>query len=212
MTGIEVKGLRQALRVVESIARQKDFALAKAMNRTLQQVQGWSVDEHLPGVFTLRARGAPWQKPGTKFGFNQKFAGKRKLEARLGSQADWLKLQEKGGTKRAAGHRLAIPTRFWKSKSEIIEAKKKPGRILMRGESSLSAKPFVYAGPRMGAGIYVRTGDGRLPIVKLFAFVDTAKIEGLLDWEDKAENRALARFEENFRDEFRAAIATARTL
>lgn len=212
MTGLEVKGIRQALRVVENLSRQKNFAMAKAMNRTLLEVQGWTVQEHLPGVFTLRAKGAPWQKPGTKMGFNMGFASKMKLEARLGSQADWLELQEKGGTKRAPGHRLAIPTPVWKKRPELLERGRKPKPILKRGEGTLQARPFVYEGPKMGAGIYVRTSEKRLGISKLFAFVDASKIEGLLDWEEKAENRALARFEENFRDEFREAIATARVV
>jgi hypothetical protein len=120
-----IKGLK-------SLQKQIRFAAANACNKTAKEVQDFTINQLLPDEFELRSRGQPWQKPGGKMGFNILYANKETVQAVIGSQADWLKLQESGGVKKVSGHRIAIPTPFWKERKEIMEAKKKPRAILER--------------------------------------------------------------------------------
>jgi len=125
-----LKGADIVLRKLRDMPRQVRFATSSAINETLLVVQAWTLQTALPGQFTLRARGAPWQRPGTKYGFNLKFANRNSLTGVLGSQADWLKQQEEGGIKTVQGHRVAIPTAFWKRREEIMLRQKKPAALL----------------------------------------------------------------------------------
>src|ERR1051326_6265584 len=89
------------IKFVKDLDKQIGFATANALNKTATKVQQFTLTNLLPSKFTLRAKnpGAPWQKPGMKMGFNIKFANRNNLQAVLGSQADFLKLQEEGGDK-----------------------------------------------------------------------------------------------------------------
>lgn len=207
---VHISGLDVAIRRVHDLSKQGRFAMSMAMNNTLKQVQGWTVEELLPGAFVLRSRGSPWFKPRTRFGFNiRPFATKDRLQATMGSQADWLKLQEHGGTKRIAGHRIAIPTRFWKPREEIMEKGKKPRAIVGKNKRGLPNKPFIYAGTKMPAGIYVRSGQARFPLKMLFMFVDSASIKAVLDFEEKAAEQAGSIFQPEFTKAFARALLTA---
>jgi hypothetical protein len=130
MSAIETKGFDKAYKFFEKLPGDVRFATSRAINDIAVEVQKETVNHVLPDKFTLRSKGAPWFKPGNRFGFNAKFSSKDNLQATVGSQADWLKLQEEGGTKQIAGHRLAIPSTEWKPKPEIMAANKKPRAIL----------------------------------------------------------------------------------
>lgn len=250
MSRIIVKGMEKALRTVTDLPKQTRFAAATALNEAAKQIQSNAIDNLLPSTFTLRSKGAPWQRPGTKFGVNiRPFASKTSLTAIVGSQADWLKHQERGGTKTVQGHRLAIPSTFWKRREEIMARNKKPAALLKEYHkakaaeqaavasgararttrhrraasveantarkraaaiSSLAHKPFLYEGPAMPPGIYVRTADGRLPIQRLFKFQDAAVITTNLMFEEKGKALAESRFDANFRKAFMRAVATAK--
>ncbi|MEW6304692.1 MAG: hypothetical protein AB1705_14550 [Verrucomicrobiota bacterium] len=135
MFDVEIKGVDDALRFAARAPGNAAFALALALNDTAKAVQTFTVNELLPGVFTLRARGAPWWRPGTRMGFNIQFAKKDNLTATLGSQADWLKLQEEGGTKTASGHRVAVPEAARPSPTSVIPRANKPRRMLDQGKA-----------------------------------------------------------------------------
>lgn len=130
MNTIKVIGMEAAQRKIKSIPRQAKFAASKANNDLALDIQEHEVKTQLPSKLTLRSKGTPWYKPGTRFGINIKFASISNLTAIVGSRADWLKLQEEGGTKSAGSHRVAIPTAFWKKREEIMAANKKPRKIL----------------------------------------------------------------------------------
>lgn len=137
---MQIIGLDKALRKVTSIQKQVKFATAQALNDTAKDVQSGEL-KNLGQKFTLRSKGAPWQKPGTKFGVNiRPFATKDRPVAVIGSQADWLREHEKGGLKKTAGgHRVAIPTAFWKARQEIMASNKKPRAILKNLQRELRA-------------------------------------------------------------------------
>jgi hypothetical protein len=128
--GATIKGADLVLKRLSDMPKQVRFATSQAINQTLREVQTWTLNTALPGQFTLRARGAPWQRPGTKFGFNIRFAHRENLTGVLGSQADWLEHQEAGGVKAVEGHRIAVPTPFWKRREEIMSREKKPKALL----------------------------------------------------------------------------------
>lgn len=127
---VEAKGFPEALKGLQNAQKQATFALVIAANETAKEVQAFTVNELLPDKFTLRAKGTPWQKPGNKLGFNIKFANKSNLTSVLGSQANFLERQEEGGNKDGNGHRVAVPTPFWKKREEIMHRTKKPRAIL----------------------------------------------------------------------------------
>lgn len=148
MIEVAAIGLRETIATIKEAQRQVPYASARACNDTALQVQRWTISERLPEAFTLRARGAPWWKPGTRLGFNIKFANKANPEAVLGTQADWMKIQETGGTKQAHGHRLAIPTPAWKARTEMMIASKKP-RVLRQAMESAGKTALNDANARV---------------------------------------------------------------
>lgn len=117
----------QVHRKMDSHARQIPFALSKTINSLADQVQKHVTTELLPQKFTVRSE---WWKPSMKFGFRVRKSTKAKLVATVGSAADWLPRQEEGGVKTTEGHRIAIPTPFWKKREEIMRREKKPKAIL----------------------------------------------------------------------------------
>ncbi len=214
MSLLQVTGLDRVVANLRDTAGQLHFATAQAVNDTARDVQQLALNQLLPGAFTLRARGQPWQKPGSKFGFNVRpFATKDSPTATVGSQADWLKHQEAGGTKRISGHRLAVPTPFWKKKEELITRAKKPRSILRARRAVEKIAGRAWVAPEDGAlpeGIWARTTEKRLPIVRLFSFAESARIKGVLHYEPKGAALAEKRFPAHFATRFARALATAK--
>lgn len=241
MVAIEIKGADELAKRIKNFGGNVAFASAKAINATALDVQKFEVDTQFPAKLTLRSKGSPWQKPGTKFGVNIKpFATKARLYSAIGSQADWLRLQEFGGIKTAAGHRVAIPTEFWKPKNEIMKREKKPRQILkdakkqaefigpklpkpkssrpknIKGKPRKGRKPrnwgrpFVYSGKRMPEGIYVRTGKPRLPIKMLFRLRRSANVKTNLKYGESAKAVIEQKYGDNFFKQFTEALKTAK--
>lgn len=214
---LHITGLDRVVRNLASTGRQLRFATALAVNDTARDVQALALGQLLPGAFTLRSRGQPWQKPGGKFGFNiRPYASASSLNptATVGSQADWLKEQEAGGTKKVSGHRLAVPTGFWKDKQEIMARQKKPRAVLRARKALEKIAGRAWMVPdhsgKLGPGIWARTTAKRLPIVRLFSFTESARVKGVLHYEPKGAALATARFPAHFATRFARAIATAR--
>jgi hypothetical protein len=132
---------------LRNVQRQVNYASARTANNLALRVQKFTVEKLLPEKFTLRAKGAPWQRPGTKMGFNIKFATKDKPQSVIGSQADWLERQEIGGDKKGDGHRVAIPTTFWKPKADLMVRNKKPRALLELVDSAATLKADSAAAP-----------------------------------------------------------------
>lgn len=207
---VDIMGADEALRYLKDLPKQVRFASSRAINDTAKEVQAFTVGELLPEKFTLRSKGTPWQKPGNKLGFNIKFANKNNLEGRVGSQANWLRLQEDGGEKVVAGHRVAIPTSYWKKKAEIMARKKKP-KALLAGRVRINGNRVFVA--KMGSGmegIFVRDGKERLKIHKLFTFVDEADVKGALHFVESGKEIVRKNFQKNFGRALADALVTAK--
>lgn len=202
MVDVIIKGFNEARREIDKAAKQARYAGAVAINETAKQVQGETVGKFLPGKFTLRSKGQPWQKPGGKLGFNIKFAKKDNLTATLGSQADWLKLQETGGTKQVSGKSLAIEAGARESKTSVLLRAMKPRRLL----GGKKPKAFVIETAK-GPSVFQRVGAG---LKLLYAFRKTARISKALRWEKWGGERVKALFDGNFEKAFAKAMATAK--
>lgn len=212
-------GIDAAIRKVTDLGKQARFATAVALNQTAKDVQTFTVTGLLPSAFTLRAKGQPWQKPGGKFGFNiRPFANKDTLSATIGSQADWLKEQEEGGTKTASGHRLAIVAGARPGKTAVLPAALKP-RVLLRnaGDTFKTRTGKERTARKSGAGFILPTKKGDAiftregKVLKLmYLLAASAVIKPRLHFENKGSDLAAARFPANFAAAFARAVATAR--
>jgi len=231
----ELQSFDRVLKTLTDIPKQVAFATSRALNDTAREIQQFTVSKLLPEKFILRSKGAPWFRPGTKYGFNISFSTKTRLEARIGSQADWLRLQEEGGIKRVSGHRLAIPTEALKPKSAIMRRAWKPRVLLKEASQDIrfhrehakgwriteqggftptmsnrekrkaatvrqnierkvvalqSRKAWMHYGRGMPAGIYIRKGSARLPIMKLYALDPEARIHPVLEFVERGSEIA----------------------
>ena len=83
-------------------AGQLNFAISKAINATVKEVQA-AVRAAMPKRFILRSQ---WIVQGIRL----EFSNKRKLEGMVYSRDKFMGLQEWGGTKTPFGNYLAIPT------------------------------------------------------------------------------------------------------
>lgn len=186
---IEAKGLQEAAKFFKGLPKQIDFATSQAINDTARDVQRFTIDDILPNRLTLRSKGSPWWRPGSRFGFNIRFASKTRLEATVGSQADWLRLQEEGGVKTGSGgHRIAIPTPFWKRREEILTRGRRP-RALLRLAERAEKKRFALLRQRdkeTAAGQYTdargtvrRSSTRRRDFLRGLANIDKGKASAL---------------------------------
>ena len=212
-------GLEAGVKFVQDLAKQTRFATAQALNATAKDVQTFTTSSLLPSAFTLRSKGQPWQKPGGKYGFNiRPFANKNSLTTILGSQADWLKEQEEGGTKKASGHRLAIVTDARPSKAAVLPAALKP-RVLLRdaGDKFKLRGGKERTARKDGAGFILPTQKGEVIFTRtgktlklMYALRDSATIKPRLHFEKKGSALAEKLFPAHFAREFSRALATAR--
>lgn len=209
---ITLKGAEEAEAKLRNLSGNIAFAQSKAINDIAVAVQQHEAMSQIPGKLTVRSRGTPWTTPGTKFGVNIKpFATKAKPIATIGSQADWLRLQEQGGVKTAGGHRIAIPTKFWKSDKAILASARRPRKLLSaaRRRKELAGRAFIYEGGKMPAGIYARNVRNSRAVRMLFRLVESAPIKAVLDFYESGkkliEEKYVAIFQKRLDDAIRDA-------
>lgn len=201
---ITVNGLSTLIPRLDSIGKQTRFALSVAINNTLKEAQAATLEKTLPDAFTLRSRGQPWHKPGGKFGFNiRPFATKTSLSGTLGSQADWLRLQEEGGTKKISGHRVAVEVGARPSETSVLPVALKPRRLLARKKKG----GFIINKPGKSL-IYTRTGPTALRL--MYALKQSTHVAPRLKFEAKTAEIVRAAFESHFARAFANALATAK--
>src|SRR5687768_11594569 len=212
MIGSALSGASAVIGSLAKVQKQLKFATSQALNDTAKDVQRFTVGSLLPSKFTLRAKGNPWQAPGTKLGFNLKFANRDNLTAVIGSQADWLDEQEQGGRKTVTGgHRAAIPSGYWKRREEIMTRQKKPKAILagrrLPGLSATQRAFLAREGGKLKPGIYVRTGKGR-ELKILFGLRGNVTIKPRLEFVKQGTAVAESVYNRHFNNRLVAAFAT----
>jgi hypothetical protein len=209
MVKITLAGFEKALAHVKDAPKQIRFAAVKALNETATSTQAAIVERLLPEKFTLRAKGRPWQQPGGPYGFNiRPFAKTSSPDpfAVLGSRADWLRLQETGGTKTSGtGKSLALPQLGGARPTlgAVISRRQKPARLLQR-------KGFFVAKGAHGHVILQRLGGKKNPRVKLwYGFAQSARIKPILGFREFAEAHVNKTLPDAFRRQLHAALASA---
>lgn len=194
----------------EDIPKQVRFAMSQAINDGAKLAQTHEIEKQLPSRLTLRSNGAPWWKPGTRYGVNLKpFATKDSLRAVLGSQADWLRLQEEGGTKKAGGHRLAIEAGARPSDRAVLPKSLKPRQLLKeRGGSrrGTGGRGFIIQ-TKSGPAIFIREGA---TIKLMYMLEQSAKVPAVLAFFESSKAVYTENFQRLFTIRFKAAVATAR--
>jgi hypothetical protein len=200
---VQIVGADKAIELFLSLPEKTRKVASNAINDTLKDVQTKTGAEWLPHAFTLRGKGRQWWQPGQKFGFNiRPYSNAETLTGTMGSQADWLRLQEQGGAKEVAGHKLAIPATGYKPVGAIMSRGIKPRTILDR-KSSGAFKATMHSG---FVGIFKRTGKDRLPIKLLFSLEAIAKINKRLNFEADAKKMADEIYGTKFAIQFAKAL------
>lgn len=149
------------------------FALASSLTLTAKEIQSATIKK-IESSFTIRNN---WDKPTNALGIRIKPATKEKLEAWIGTAADFLEkfVREPEGSivlKLPQGEFLAIPTsNVRRTKKDIIRATQRPQRL--RGKRDIvlpmqSGKGFVLF-QEQGRGVNRK-------LVALYLLVRRAKI------------------------------------
>jgi hypothetical protein len=187
------------------MAKQLPFAAAKALTQTAKDAQK-DILGGLPDHFTLRGN---WFNPSNKFGIKIQPATKTDLVARVGTMADWLIIQEEGGTKKPRGSNLAIPTEnVRRNKKDIIQKSQRP--------RALGSKAFILKIKRAGANqghsiIFTRKGKGkRSELVALYNLTKQAKIRRNSGVIDPGLKSIVQNLNRNFMNALEFAMKTAK--
>ncbi|MFS8181476.1 hypothetical protein ACMG4P_07920 [Pseudovibrio denitrificans] len=188
--------------------RQVPFAISLALNDTVQDIKA-NTEKTL-------SRRLDRPTPFTKRGLALKRASKRNLSALVffkDKQADYLELQEKGGTRRPTHIALAVP---------FSQRLNKYGNLAQRTIDRLLKRPDVFQGEINGVeGIWQRpkrgkrrSGSrgtkGRTGLKLLIAYEKSADYQPRLRFREGARKTADARIKHNFRCAMRKAMLTAR--
>lgn len=176
--------------------KQLPFAIARALTETARDSVKPAIEKRIETAFDNPT-------PFTKKGVGWVGATKARLVATVlikPIQADYLKLQETGGTRKPKGRALVIPSQIRLNKY---------GNIPRRKLQQLLQKPNVFSG-RVGGvgGVWQRMKGGKLKLLARYA--DSADYEPRFDFAKTAEARARVAFPQRFADSFRRAMATAR--
>jgi hypothetical protein len=115
--------------------KQTTFAIYSALTMTAKEIQAETIkglDKTSGGAFDIRTN---WNKPSNIFGVRVKPATKQKLEAWIGTAAEWLEkfVREPQGSivlKLPRGEFIAIPTsNVRRTKRDLIRATQRPQAI-----------------------------------------------------------------------------------
>lgn len=217
--GLQIKGLEETLRNLEiDIPKQTRFATLQTINECAKQVQKFEIETQLPSKLTLRSKGSPWWKPGTRYGINILFATRNTLRAVIGSMADWLKFQEQGGTKTASGHRLAVEAGARASERAVLTRAVKPRQLLRRrGDVTKTKTGKTRTARSDGRGFIINTKSGPAIFVSeegglklMYMLEQSARIPAILNFFKSGKELVERIYPGIFAEKFKQAMATAR--
>jgi hypothetical protein len=186
---------RRATRMMTDLERrQLPFALARALNNTAKAAQ-LDVQRELPRAFDKPT-------PFTQRGIAIKTASRGELEAEVfvrPIQAEYLGLQERGGTREPKGQALVTP---------VAVRLNQYGNIPNRGLRRAKARKQVFVGQVRGVGgFWERTKSG----LKLLARFDGPKRVARNEWFMPTVTATVRReFPRQFPQAMRDALRTAR--
>jgi hypothetical protein len=209
---------RLALRLTRTVARQFEYAVARALNLTATDFQA----EERRGIearFTLRRRDFVLRTVKVE---RADFARRGKLYVDVGidPRRDILAKFEPGGVKRArGGGALAVPQDVRRSDLDVVPRSRRPrafhfrvhrtkrGAVQLKGER----RTFILEQGFLRGGIFQRTGRGpRSSVRLLYLFTRAVPIAPDLRFAQTAMKISKTRFTRNFQQAFLDALRTAR--
>ena len=187
---------------------QVPYAISLALNETARDIKANSEKT------IIRRLDRP--TPFTKRGLALKRASKRNLSAVVffkDRQADYLELQQTGGTRRPKRKALAVPFSQRLNKYGNLP-RRTIDRLLKRSDvfqGEVNGIEGIWQRPRRGKR---RTGSrgskGRTGLKLLIVYEKSVKYQPRLRFEESARKTANARIKHNFRRAMRTALMTAR--
>lgn len=214
---VKGKGLDEVQQKLTGLPKQIQFASMQAINDTALAVQKFEIEQQLPSKFTLRSKGSPWWKPGTRFGINIKFANRFNLRAVVGSMADWLTLQEEGGIRKASGHRLAIEAGARPNERSVLPAAVKPRALLRTKGQVYNRRGKAVTARRSGKGFEINTKSGPAIFIRengalklMYMLKASARIPAILQFFQSAKRLIESTYQQTFQKRLNAALKTAK--
>ena len=186
--------------------KQLPFAFAKTLNQTMKAVGKYTVARTYPRAFDVRNKG--FFKAAMFTGDAVRWATKTKLRVSARDRFDRgnLQLHATGGTKRARSGRIAIPSRYVKSKRLGTG---KIGKALRPRAVVDTPKGFIDRdGPR--DAIYQRYGRGGKQVRLLYVLHRSAKIRKRFRFYEDAERITHQVLPKLFTRNFAHAVKTAK--
>ncbi|PWC81266.1 hypothetical protein [Azospirillum sp. TSH64] len=207
MLRFEIKLGPRDLRKIDNLGRQAPYAIARALTKTAQDAQG-RVRDSLTSNFTIRGKYVP-------NGIRYRPAGKKNLEAQVGSVSPFMELQETGGEREGNS---AIPIGARRKITDTTRPGKWPSALLRKRGYFLApietgSEEFVIwqrfgRKRRVQGGPY--SGQKRQPIRLMYQFDAGVEVKPRLGLLDTTELVVRERFSENFQWAYEQALATAR--
>lgn len=198
MLGFSTKIVQRPPAVAE-IMKQINFGTALGLTNTVKEGQK-AVLQALGDTFTLRGQ---WFKQSMKYGIRIDMATRDKRQAAVKTDADWLEVHEKGGTKTPrSGSNLAIPTEnVRRNKRLIIPKAQRP--------NALREKNTFVLQTRNGKVLFQRKGKGkRSKIVALYNLEPRARIKRKSTFYEPIQKVVKNRLTANIRAGIAKAFAT----
>ena len=197
MIGLKAK-LIQAPPSAAELYKQIQFGTALGLTRTAKAAQSASVDA-IKSTFTVRGR---WFEQGNRFGIKVRPATPAKMQAEVGTLADWLDPHETGKDKQARSGRVAVPTdQVRRNKRMIIPRGQRPGAL--RGKNT-----FVLDTKR-GPVLFQRLTRGkRKGLVALYGLEKSVKIRKQSTFYEPIGKVVKDQLNKNIREGIARAFAT----
>jgi hypothetical protein len=183
---------------MSGVIEQVQMSTAIALTRTAKHAQG-AVRDHMADVFQLRNRFTQNQvriSPATK---------RNPVAAVfISPQAEYLVLQETGGTKTPKGNHLAIPQdAIWPNRTRVLAKGRRPRALKEKGGKR---KPFLMI-TESGARLIVRRKTKkRLPVEVLYSLSRTAEVDKRLQFYETVLRDVQGRFSDEFKRAFKEGL------
>ena len=200
MFSVKIDGLGETRKMLQTLAKQVNYASAVALTRTAKEVQGAEIG-HIRSAFTVRGS---WLREGGKFSVGIIPASKDNLAAVVENRAPWLEDHEEGKTRQPHGKHFAIPqAAVRRTKTDLIQRSQRP-RALKRSfvlTSKAKGIPMLFARVGRGKGSYLKF---------IYKLVPRAKIAPDLRFVQTARDTVARVWKAIFEGELVKAIRTAR--
>jgi hypothetical protein len=181
-----------------NLDKQIIFAAAQALTFTAKDAQT-AVIENITANFIVRGK---WYLPSNAFGVKVTRATKQNLSVEVKSKADWLILQQTGGTKSPKRKAIAVPTtNVRRTKRDIIQ----------KGQRPRNLKNAFIIKTSKGPALARRTGKKRYPIKIMYFLEPNVKIRKRRTFFEPVSDTFKRRFFKTFADALANAVKSAKT-